>query len=70
MGKLTDLKLVEITKEAMGYKENAPSCLGCQFNKELEDLHIDRSWYNVCTYSNICNFRISASGHCNNFKQK
>lgn len=61
-------ELIEQTKKAMGYKEGEVSCQNCKHSKEEEDKHVDRSWYRVCYFSNLCPFTVKDKARCNHFK--
>jgi hypothetical protein len=62
--------LTEATKKTMGFVDQAPTCEECVYIKEEDDKYVDRSWYQVCTFSNLCNFTTEKWSVCNRFKKK
>lgn len=62
------MSLLEETKKAMGYTETSKPCEKCKYSEEVEDSILNRSWIHVCTYSNLCNFKVNPDGTCNKFE--
>lgn len=60
--------LLEATKTEMQYTEKVKSCKNCRHSKEEEDKHLDRSWYRICYFSNLCPFVVKDSASCNHFE--
>lgn len=58
------------TKQAMGFLNIANTCRDCKYQIEEEDPYLDRSWYYICQYSNLCSFRVELNSTCNKFHKK
>lgn len=63
-------ELIEETKKAMGYTEAQNTCEGCKHSSEESSSHVDRSWYWICKFSNLCTFEINKNGRCNKHEPK
>jgi hypothetical protein len=63
------VSLVDETKKAMGYNPNQYTCKHCKF-RITKDGILDRTWVEICTFSNLCEFEVSLSATCNKFETR
>lgn len=65
------IDLIKETKAAMGYtKDPAPACSRCRHRKEEAHEHLDRSWYHLCTYSDLALFEVDLTDRCKKFSDE
>lgn len=64
------MSLIDETKLAMNYKDVTGTCEKCIYGEEVENHHVDRMWDIICTYSNLCEFKVSRQGSCAKFQSK
>ncbi|OZY84851.1 hypothetical protein CBP51_16960 [Cellvibrio mixtus] len=67
---MSNTDLTNETKKAMGFVETTPRCANCKHQKEVDDNYVDRMWHKVCTYSNLCEFRVNENSSCAKFSPK
>jgi hypothetical protein len=60
----------DVLKEEMGYSEEVRQCNTCGFYEEVEDVHLDRSWIDTCTFNSIGSMVIERAACCKHWKKR
>jgi len=64
------MDLLDRTKQAMGFKDIAGTCENCKHSYEEEDSYVDRMWYLICSFSNLCPFKTEKRSTCDKYEPK
>lgn len=56
--------LEEATKKYIGYTEQLKICSNCDYSEERENVHLDRDFYRVCTFSNLVILKVKDNSSC------
>ena len=62
------MSLTDETKKAMGYVEKPGTCKRCKYHESRAGV-LDRTWDELCSYSNLCKFEVKESATCAKFEE-